>query len=241
MERWFPALALLLYFGGHVLRCARLYILSLGARRGGARLVAAHCLTAWASAVIPFKLGELLRIAGFGAAVRSPLNGAAIWMVERLSDAVALIVLILTMAWFTPVQGPGAIALAISIGFIIVFAGGAWMLTELTPFLRDDLLYRSRSPKGLWLLRVVNSIERAMAEAKVLLVGRFSATLLTALVIWTCEFAALALWAGALNATLDPFSSDQDAFAQRLPAFGALTLIGLTMAIVIFARARRYA
>ena len=239
----FPVMALLLYLGAHGLRCVRLYILSLGERRGGARLVAAHCLTAWLNALIPFKLGEALRIATFGAAVRDPLSGMAIWLVERLSDALALTVLLAGLALLVPLGLTGRIVLAISGAFIVACAFGAWIALELVPFLRRDLLCRSRSNKGLALLKVIHRVEHAMAQARVLLVGRFSVTLLAAFLIWACELGAAALWswhaAGEPGAALDLLSTDPEALSQRTPVFVALTAIGVVLTGSIIVRRRR--
>ena len=133
-------LALALYLGAHTFRCVRLYVLSLGERKGGARLVAAHCLTVWANAVIPFKLGEILRIAGFGAAMKSPTTGGSIWLIERFSDAVAILVVVGGVSLFFPPAQDTMIALGVAGGFILASCLGAWVLSEIVPFLRRDLI-----------------------------------------------------------------------------------------------------
>ena len=235
-------LAMGLYFAAHAFRCVRLYILSLGSRRGGARLVAAHCLTAWPSAVIPFKAGELLRLAGFSAAVRSPLDGVAIWFIERLSDALALTALIIALSFMFPMSRQAMIILYLTSGFIVACAFGAWLTFEVLPFLRNDLLLRSRSRKGLVLLRFLHRVQVTLAAAQRLLIGRFSATLLAGFVIWGCEFAAIALFAigagaserSALNANF--FAGDVHAIEQRLPVFVALSVIGVVILGTIIVR-----
>lgn len=233
-----------LYLASHLLRCARLYVLSLGERRGGARLVAVHCGTAWLGAVIPFKLGEVLRLGLFGAAVGSPVSGGSIWLIERLNDAISVVVLVITLSLVMPIA-PGAYgALYVAGGFIIACVVGTIVLMETIPYLNRDLVLRSRSRKGLILLRVVRSVEAAFEHAKRLLIGRLTLTIVMSLMIWACEFAALAAWSwGTAHASqadlILVFLSDQsDTFAQRAPAFLLLTAIGAVIAIAIWLRVR---
>jgi hypothetical protein len=229
-------LALVCYFGAHSFRCVRLYILSLGQRKHGARLVAAHCATVWANAIIPFKLGEFLRLATLSVAVKSPFSGGGIWLIERLSDAIAIIVLVLALSPAFPLVRDSMVALWLAAGFIGAIAFGAWMLMEAIPYLRDDLVLRSRSRKGMVALRLVHQLDLAMRQAKQLLVGRFSLTLLVGLMIWSLEFAAIALWSAGSGEQRSLLSvllstSGSEATAQRLPVFIGFSIIG----VVIFA------
>ncbi|MDP3737443.1 MAG: hypothetical protein Q8R02_08635 [Hyphomonadaceae bacterium] len=195
--------------------------------------MAAHCLTVWASAIIPFKIGEIPRLAGFSIAVKSPFGGGGIWLIERLSDAVALVILVIGLSLFLPVAREAIVTLSITGGFISACALGGWILVEIIPFLRNHLVLRSRTPKGLFALKVVHQVELAMAQVRRLLTGRFSLTLLISLLIWSLEFMAVIFWGSTAGAGADLIAvllSDQrEALAQRTPVFAAFTLIGVAI------------
>ena len=224
-------IALTLYFGAHAFRCVRLYTLSLGERKGGARLVATHCLTVWANAVIPFKLGEILRIAGFGIAMRSASAGAGIWLIERFSDAVAILVLVGGASLLLPEMEGTATTLGIAATFIVICCFVAWVMIETVPFLHADLVLRSRSRKGFLALQIVNQAEQSIEQARRLLVGRFSLTVLLGLIIWTLDLGAIVLWSlsagtGAELAHTFLLGGQEPAQTLRLPVFIAFTAIG---------------
>ena len=65
-QNWLVLLGITtLYIGSHVLRMLRLIMLTIDERDKARPLVAAHGLTAFPGSLLPFKIGELLRLASF--------------------------------------------------------------------------------------------------------------------------------------------------------------------------------
>jgi len=179
-------------------------------------------------------MGEFLRVGGFCGAMKSPSSGVSIWLIERFSDAVAIILLIGSASVLLTPGRDTVWTLALAGGFIVSCGVTAWMLVEVLPFLRKDLILRSRSKKGLIALRLVDYVENAVGQVRTLLVGRFSLTLLIGLAIWCLELGAMAMWSfsvrGEFGLTTDFLLGLPSVMATyRIPVFALFTLIGIAL------------
>jgi len=83
-----------LYLCSHVLRMLRLVLLTLDKRNDAFPLVSAHALTALPSSFLPFKLGEVLRLAAFFRVFDTRQKAIAVWLAERFGDVLVITVFI---------------------------------------------------------------------------------------------------------------------------------------------------
>ncbi len=84
-----------LYLCSHVLRMLRLVLLTLNERIKAFPLILAHTLTAFPSSFLPFKLGEILRLAGFFRVFEMRQKALAVWLAERFGDVLVITTFIL--------------------------------------------------------------------------------------------------------------------------------------------------
>lgn len=64
----------------------RLALLTLDERYKAFPLILAHTLTAFPSSFLPFKIGEVLRLAAFFHVFKRRQKALAVWMAERFGD-----------------------------------------------------------------------------------------------------------------------------------------------------------
>ena len=83
-------LVIALYTFSHTFRVIRLVFLTLDQRSQALPLVLVHVLTSLPSSLLPFKLGEFLRLSAFIHIYKSKMKGIAVWLTERLSDILIL-------------------------------------------------------------------------------------------------------------------------------------------------------
>ncbi|WP_419341979.1 lysylphosphatidylglycerol synthase domain-containing protein [Achromobacter sp. PD1] len=184
--------AAVFYTLGHVLRMARLTLLTLDERQASFDLVTAHALTAFPSSLIPFKLGEILRLSAFFHVYDGRQKALAVWVSERFGDVVVLTGLILCLYLFN-FEVPSSVralffifVIASSLGLAIFFA-----VTKVFVYLNRHLVLSSHTPRGLWILKASYALRAFEATIPRSIEGRLSALLLISMLIWGCEIAAV--------------------------------------------------
>ncbi|HYX34685.1 MAG TPA: hypothetical protein VE954_16425 [Oligoflexus sp.] len=192
---WLDISSLLLPFGiyvmAHMLRAVRLSLL-LGGPRFRTLLVLYFYVSA-CSALIPFKLGELVRISEIVGWLNDFWRGLLIVWIERLFDSVAQgIMILLQIAFFG--QDPLAVRqLIVVIGaFAFISILFFLVLPEQLYNLNLHIIRSYKGRKAIRLLRIVDSIYEVSQRMRPLLAGKLvSLTLLTGS-IWLLELLALA-------------------------------------------------
>ena len=205
------AMPVFVYGLSHVLRAARLGVL-LGAGRAR-RLLGLYFYTAACSAVIPFKLGELVRINEIAWWSGSYWRGLLIVWIERVFDVVALG----GMALF--ILGTGAQEPK-DIGLLLWAIGGFVFLTVLFFFIVPEQLcglnlHVMRSYKGrkaVHILRMLDSCYQLFEQVRPLLAGKLVTLSLLTLFIWGAELLAVVMlfnsnpWLGAVTSLVRQFA-----------------------------------
>lgn len=239
------ALAATLYLTSQLLRVVRIAVLSLSDRRSMRRLVSWHLLTLWFGALLPFKLGELLRCGGFVALAQPRWSGAAIWAIERAADAITLLFLIGLLAILTPLGFEARPLVGGLLLFSFLVVGGGWTIRETLPFLHDDMLLRSRTRRGLLALRGVIALQNISNQVTAMISGRVGLVLLLSVGIWFCELTSLIF----LVSEADLFRDIGIRFRETVLGGGsgeatrswvrvALSLVGASAVAVLFFSAR---
>jgi hypothetical protein len=184
------AIAIALYAIAHLLRIVRIGVFFIFDRPSGTRLASQHLWTAWLSATLPFKLGELARLWMFSRMSSRPGPGVAAYATEKLLDASALFLGIALLS----LTGQLNASLGLLTGVLIVaLAGvvGAYLAARGATFeLRRLIVARSRSARGTHALRVLNAIDNAYESARSMLSGRLPVLVLLTACIWIFDFLA---------------------------------------------------
>lgn len=243
-------LPVLVYGVAHALRAVRLGVL-LGAGRARS-LLGLYFYTAGCSAVIPFKLGELVRINEIAWWLGSYWRGLLVVWIERVYDVIALG----GMALFilaTGIQEPK------EIGLLLWAIGGFVFLTVLFFFIVPEQLcglnlHVMRSYKGrkaVHILRMLDSCYQLFDQVRPLLAGKLVTLSLLTLFIWGAEMLAVAMlfdsnpWLGAVTSLVRQFalvlgdSGRAAGFVTAFEDFKILALIVLgVLALVFYGRLR---
>lgn len=197
-----------LYLCSHGLRMLRLLLLTLDQRNKVFPLITAHALTAFPSSFLPFKLGEVLRLAAFFHVFEHRQKALAVWLAERIGDILVLTALIIGLYLFSinvpPLMRTVLILflLANALSFLGFFA-----VAKLFIYLNRHLVLNSHTTRGLTLLRISHHIRRFEISIYKSVEGRVSSLLLLSVLIWSLEIAALSLF-------ISYFSINEKSFAS---------------------------
>lgn len=184
-----------LYILSHVFRMLRLALLTLDRRKAVLPLIVAHVLTAFPSSFLPFKVGEVLRLAAFFHVFESRHKALAVWLAERFGDLVIIAAFISGLYLFNA-SVPASMR---TVFIIFVLAStlallGLFALAKVFVYINRHLVLTSYTRHGLVLLKASNSLRRLETEIHKSIEGRLSAFFMLSLLIWCLEISALSLF-----------------------------------------------
>ncbi|WP_317925619.1 lysylphosphatidylglycerol synthase domain-containing protein [Cupriavidus sp. TA19] len=232
-----------LYLCSHVLRMLRLVLLTLDKRNNAFSIVSAHALTALPSSFLPFKLGEVLRLAAFFRVFDTRQKAIAVWLAERFGDVLVITIFIFGLYLLDIKVPPGMRAVFV----IFVLASGIGLLglfavAKAFVYLNRHLVLTSLSPRGLALLRTSHVLRGLEISIHRSIEGRVSGFLLLSVLIWFFEIMALSLFINLLAIGEPDFA---DLFASGLLAslhsgsqnaygiYQSLALVALTVVFLL--------
>lgn len=190
---WQLLLSLVVLYGGaHIVRMLRLALLCLDERRYAGALMAAHGLTGFLSSMVPFKGGEILRVAAFLQVFDRTPKALAVWLAERFSDAVVLSTLIAGL-YFLRVPLPPRME-HVLVFFVAACAAALLALfatSTVLVYLNRHLVLSSHSRRGLWILRSSAVLRMLELEIYRSVEGRLAGVFLLTVLVWGLEFWAL--------------------------------------------------
>jgi hypothetical protein len=228
-----------LYVCSHVLRMLRLVLLTLDKRNSAVHLVAAHALTAFPCSFIPFKLGEVLRLAAFLSVFESRQKAIAVWLAERFGDVLVIGGFILGLYLLNIYVPPGMrIIFIIFVLLGVVGLVGLFAVAKVFVYLNRHLVLTSLSVRGLLLLRASHALRSLETSIHSSLEGRLSGFLLLSVLIWAFEIFAMSLFMKLLSTGMPEFTElFVSGLLASLPsgsqgAFGfyqTIALVGLTL------------
>jgi hypothetical protein len=234
----------LLYIASHGFRMLRLALLTLDERDKASSLIAAHSLTAFPSSFLPFKIGELLRLAAFFHVFNSRRKAFAIWLAERFGDVLVITAFILSLYLFK-VSVPSSMRVVFIIFTIASVFGliGLFAIANVFIYLNRHLVLTSYSVRGLMLLRASYGLRQLELDIYKSVEGRLTGFLLLSVLIWALEIAALSMFISHLSIGEPEFASIfTSSLLANLPggvvgeanAFGLYRSLALALLTVLF-------
>lgn len=185
----------ILYLFSHIFRLIRLAIITLDDRKKIIPLTTAHIITALPTLLIPFKLGEVIRLTSFFYVLNDAKKSLAIWFVERLSDVAILIFAILLLyAAGTSVSFEMKFIFIVFLIISIFFIVGLYAASRTFIYLNRFLVLTSRSRLGLFLLKISHAVWEFELTLKSIIYGRKTAIFLVSTIIWAFEISALSIF-----------------------------------------------
>lgn len=185
------AIAACAYIASHLMRYARVLVLFREQRPPRTRLAEAHITSAWISAVLPFRLGELIRIAQFITVADRWRVGVAAYVMEKFLDAI----LLLTLAVLAMRTSAPALLLPLVSLFAMVVGGGliAYAFADgLIERAARHLLFAGSSSLVTWRLRGVAQARQGLAAVRATVRQRGPLLLLLTIGIWLLDGFAFA-------------------------------------------------
>lgn len=188
-----PAVAL--YSASHLCRLLRLAMLSLDQRARVPALMLAHGLTAFPASLLPFKIGEIVRLGAFMRVYADRRKAFAVWLAERCADVLVLSLLMLAVSLFD-VRLPGQARTVFLLFLMVSVFGllGLFAAAKTSVYLNRHLVLNSSSARGLALLRASHALRQLELALLRTLEGRLTGMLLLSALIWLLEISALALF-----------------------------------------------
>jgi len=184
-----------LYLCSHILRMLRLALLTLDERTKVFPLIAAHTLTAFPSSFLPFKLGEVLRLAAFFHVYERRQKALAVWLAERFGDMLVITAFILGLYLFNISVPPAMRTIFVLFVLASVFGLlGLFAVAKVFVYLNRHLVLASHTPRGLALLRASHALRGIEAGMYKSVEGRVSGFLLLSILVWSVEILALSLF-----------------------------------------------
>ena len=197
-----------LYLVSHVLRMIRLGLLTLDERKMAPSLIAAHTLTAFPSSFLPFKIGEVLRLAAFLKVYDYRRKALAVWMAERFGDLIILSAFIFGLYLFNvDVPSSTKAALAVFVLATVIGLMGLFSIAKVSIYLNRHLVLTSHSHRGLVLLRISHMLRGLEQDISRSVKGRVSGLLLLSVLIWAAEIIALSFFIYRVEPAAHGFAS----------------------------------
>ena len=186
--------AAVLYVFSHLIRFLRLVVLLRNPALRLRRVLQVHLMTAGLGVLLPFKLGDLVRIREVGVVAGSWRTGLlAVWL-ERALDAAVLAVLVLITVLGVSESLP-LLTPFLVVGTVFV-AATAMAIAVLPENIRALMLHIVRRPFGersVPVLRALRVTLDILHEAPNLLRGRVLTLLLLSAMIWGSEIAVVSI------------------------------------------------
>ena len=186
---------LCLYLSSHLLRLLRLGLLVLDERRKASPLMVAHIFTTFPCSLIPFKIGELLRLAAFFHVFDYRRKALGIWIAERFGDVIVITALILSLYLFK-MNVPNSMRLILIIFSVVSVFGllSIFAIAKVFVYLNRHLVLSSHSKRGLFVLRTSFQFRCLENDIYKALEGRLTAFILLSISIWSIEIITLSLF-----------------------------------------------
>jgi hypothetical protein len=209
-----------LYLLAHSLRALRLTIMMNDPRIGLRETLGAHTIAASASLLVPFKLGEVFRVAEVTRLSGSLSRGVLTVWSERMLDLVVITLAMLAAMVFRPGLFPSAasgvlLTLAVIVGTLVLF----YVLPENLEGAKLFIIRRYHTPWSINTVRTVDGVQRVIESAPGALRRRWPTLLSLTTFIWVLEIGALGLLlprdGGVITSTL---AATAFFFAQVFPS-----------------------
>ena len=199
---------LLLFFGAHLFKFIRFYLVLMEERElSFFDIMFLYVRTTFVNLVIPYKAGEIYRVAAVWHKTRSFKTGVLSVVVDRFFDTLSLLLIILPFQVFfmrsiNPVTG---ILFAALIILIIAYLS----YYPSYRYLNRYLIMTKSSKRSLFLLDLLDRANEWYVFMRKLIRGRGALMILSSLTGWGLEFAALRVLASSLgnDFTIDTFIS----------------------------------
>ena len=181
---WIPML-LMIAFITQMIKATRIYIIVMDTRLSYQKNLLLYATTTMINILLPYKIGELYRIALYGNQIGSYAGGAVRVLLDRAVDTAALLTF-LTIILLFEVSAVLPLYLLLLAMFVVLCA--AWLIfPQLYRFWNDYLITKRHTKSATGALRTLSEINRAYEYLRELIRGRVFVMYLLSLAAWGLE------------------------------------------------------
>ncbi len=195
---WF--VAALLYFLSHMFRIGRLYFLFFENKINIKKLISTYSVTSLINFVIPFKIGEVFRVYELGKLNKNLYRGlVAVW-IERFFDVIVLFAI--AILYFSYADDAFLNYISLFIFFIAFIFFSIFFFLEFPythKYVNQLIMTESKSTKGLFLLRILETCKQIHMSIKLSIKGRTTILLFLTGVIWGLEVSSISALSKIIN------------------------------------------
>ena len=183
-----------IYFLSHCFRVLRLAFLTVEDKVRFRSLFQAHFYTAALSYVLPFKLGEIIRVLTFGHLLNKSSKAVIIVWIERMYDALVIGAILGAVMVFAPdLISSYHFLITLLFTFVLMSILIFFLLPENLSLLKTILIVRYQSAWAVKVLKLCSQIEGLVKLAPAILKNRLLTLFLLTFCIWLSEVFAFSL------------------------------------------------
>ncbi|MCR5603313.1 MAG: flippase-like domain-containing protein [Lachnospiraceae bacterium] len=185
--KYLPAavLCLIWFLLIHAVKMFRMYLVLLESRIEFKRFIFAYCRTTLLNLIIPFKLGEIYRMAVFSRITKSAAVGIASVAVDRFFDTLALVLILLPLHVLSPSKI--SVVSVFLMVFVIVVIFIYMMFPSAYGYLNKYIIINRTSLRSMTVLRWLEVLNSGYEYIKRLVTGRYALLTLMSFVAWVLE------------------------------------------------------
>lgn len=192
---------IILYLISHFFRLLRLFTIYIEEKISLKKLFETYIVVNYVNFFTPYKVGELFRIFEISYVMKSFRKGfTGVW-IDRFFDTVILFLFLIFNN--SPYEGIKKILLFFFVGFIL-FSLFCYVFSAYTiTYINGIMLSKSKTKKGLYILKIVDYIEDTQKTAKYLLKGKEFILFLISSFVWMIEIYSFKVLSKIFESGLD--------------------------------------
>ncbi|NQZ07866.1 MAG: flippase-like domain-containing protein [Algicola sp.] len=189
-------IALVLYIVSHIVRIFRLLLLLVEQNSVLGSSVKIHLFSSVVSFILPFKLGDFVRISYISVLTGSVYKGANIVIIERIFDAFFIFALILLCLFFNVEIGEFGMLLAtfVTVGIVLFFLT-FFGIHPLCAYIELILLKNSVSKRSLKVIGFLSLLQNIIASLQSQLKLKGIVLFILTTIIWSLELMTILIFA----------------------------------------------
>ena len=169
----------------HTIKMFRMYLVFLESRIRFSRFVFAYCRTTLANLIIPFKLGEIYRMAVFSRILKSAGMGIAGVIVDRFFDTMALVLILLPLHILYPSKVSVVSVFLVVFVVLIVFVYATF--PSAYRYLNRYIIINRGAGFSMTVLKWLEVLNLGYEHIRQLVKGRYALLTLMSFASWVLE------------------------------------------------------
>lgn len=183
-------LILILFLTVHSIKLMRLYLIVMDRKVAFDRFIPAYLRTTLVNLLVPYKLGELYRVAVFYRISGGFKTGFFSVLIDRFFDTLALVLILLPYQLL--VSGKVTVPVILLTVFEVVVLVSYRVFKPTYVFLNRYIITSRDSKRSMMALSALEKLDEWYEYARDLVTGRYGILLLFSLAAWILEIAVLA-------------------------------------------------